>query len=513
MFSYDKLYFQYKKFYATYLEKLIPILNNYHKINRTKQYWEPIVGLYLRKLIFNYFFLQRIVSKKRFFKKANINNFNLYYNFVEFQDHSDFKKINERYFLRTKNIKVYKNYKLNKKSYIFTISNFLRIIFPYFLIKLGITRFFYQESYFKKFLRVIIYFKSFFYFSSLPFLRFKKFELDKKKIFENRLSLIKKYESKNITDPLMQNIIFFMPVNYVENFDVILEEVKKIPISDGLYVDGNEVKFDYVKIYIAELIFNKKKIFIGQHSLRIGLENFDIYSDYSKSTSDYFLTWGWKDKINSIVKFSSLRIFSSLKKYKKIQLKKIIGDLNVCYILPAYSTMGYCFSDNYKENKKAEQERINLLKKIKKQKDCKITLKPRDSSFIINDQKKFYNNFEILKKKTRMYKIFGNYNIIIFERISLGIAESISLNQPTIFYYSKNLYKQKNKKYNELLSILKKANIYFDDKNKILKILSSKQNISLWWNNKNNIKNRKVFIQRFAKCFTYNDLSKIKKLI
>ena len=36
-----------------------------------------------------------------------------------------------------------------------------------------------------------------------------------------------------------------------------------------------------------------------------------------------------------------------------------------------------------------------------------------------------------------MYKIFGNYNIIIFERISLGIAESISLNQPTIFYYSK----------------------------------------------------------------------------
>ena len=126
------------------------------------------------------------------------------------------------------------------------------------------------------------------------------------------------------------------------------------------------------------------------------------------------------------------------------------------YILPAYSTMGDCFSDNYKENKKAEQERINLLKKIKKQKDCKITLKPRDNSFIIKDQKKFYNNFEILKKKTRMYKIFGNYNIIIFERISLGIAESISLNQPTIFYYSKNLYKQKNKKYNELLSILKK---------------------------------------------------------
>ena len=65
IFGLDAFYYQiiifesdytyYKKLYSLYLDQLILILNNYHKIDRTKQYWEPIVGLYLRKLIFNDF--------------------------------------------------------------------------------------------------------------------------------------------------------------------------------------------------------------------------------------------------------------------------------------------------------------------------------------------------------------------------------------------------------------------------------------------------------------------------
>ena len=112
-----------------------------------------------------------------------------------------------------------------------------------------------------------------------------------------------------------------------------------------------------------------------------------------------------------------------------------------------------------------------------------------------------------------MYKIFGNYNVLVFERLSLGIAECIHLNQPTIFYYPKNLYKQNNKKYNELLSILKEANVYFDDKKKVLKLLNSKRNISSWWLDRNNLKNRKKFLRKFALAFDYKDLNTIKKLI
>ena len=150
---------------------------------------------------------------------------------------------------------------------------------------------------------------------------------------------------------------------------------------------------------------------------------------------------------------------------------------------------------------------------MQKQKNYKITLKPRNSSFLLKDKNKFYNKFNVLKKKSRMYEIFGNYNVIVFERLSLGIAECIYLNQPTIFYYPKNLYKQKNKEYNNLLKLLKKANIHFDDKKKVLNLLSSKASISLWWNNKKNLEIRKSFLKKYAKCFEYTDFNKIKKLV
>ena len=112
-----------------------------------------------------------------------------------------------------------------------------------------------------------------------------------------------------------------------------------------------------------------------------------------------------------------------------------------------------------------------------------------------------------------MYNVLNNNEVFLFERLSLGIAECVYLDRPTIFYYPKNLYKQKNKGYGELIHLLKKANIFFDDKNKVSELLSSKTNISNWWENKKNTENRKKFLINFAKCFNYDDLEKIKKLI
>ena len=505
MYTYNKLYFQYKKLYSSYLKKITIILNNYHEKKYSKDYWEPIIGLYLRRFITNYLFLNKI-DKIKLFKRGN------YKNVFFHKSYSDFSKDDNQFFYKFKNIDNCEYYKVKKINFLTEKINTINSIFPNILIKLGITKVFFQESYFKKNLKTLFSLKSNFYFNSLPSLKLGNYKIDKEKIFKNRLNLIKMYEVKNKQDFLLQNIVFSMPINYVENYEIILNEVKKINSSKALYIDGNEVKFDFIKFYIAELILKKKKILTGQHSLRTGLEDYDIYFDYSKSISDYYLTWGWDNKLNSIVKHSSTRIFSSLNKYKKAKVIENNG-FNICFILCSFAKIGECFADNYIENLKAEKARVDLLQKIKKQRSCKITLKPRDGSFLIKNKNKFYNKFNILKKKSRMYEIFGNYNIVVFERLSLGIAECIYLNQPTIFYYPKSLYKQKSKEYNNLLLLLKKANIYFDDKKKVSKLLSSKTRISLWWNNKKNLENRKTFLKKYANCFDFPDLNKIKKLV
>ena len=505
MSSYYKYNFQYKKLYSNYLKKLTLILNNYHDKQYNSDYWEPIIGLYLRSFIIKYHFF-RIINRKNIFRKGTSKN-------IRFNKSYDDFVINQNCtFYKFQNNSSKKYFKFKKINFIKGIINSSKTIIPNLLINLRILKVFFSESYFKKKLKNIFTIRSLLNFYSLPLFNFENYNFDKNLIFKNRINLIYLPSKQNIKDIFLHNLIISMPINYLENYDTILNEVKKIKLSDAIYVDGNEVKFDHIKFYIAELKIKNKKVLAAQHSLRSGIEDYNIYFDYLKSISNFFLTWGWNRNKNKIIPFSSTRVFSSISKYKKIK-KENNKNLNICYILCSYSGSGECIYENRIENFKTEKARINLLKKIKKIKNMSITLKPREGSFLMDNQKKFYNKFDLLKYKTRMYNVLNNYKVILLERVSLGIAECLYLNQPTIFYYPKNLYKQKNKEYNELIFLLKKANIFFDDKNKISKLLSSKTSISLWWNNKKNLKNRKIFLKKYAKCFEYTDFNKIKKLV
>ena len=187
------------------------------------------------------------------------------------------------------------------------------------LINLRILKVFFSESYFKKKLKNIFTIRSSLNFYSLPLFNFENYNFDKNLIFKNRINLIYLTSKKNIKDIFLHNLIISMPINYLENYDTILNEVKKIKLSDAIYVDGNEVKFDHIKFYIAELKIKNKKILAAQHSLRSGIEDFNIYFDYLESISNFFLTWGWNRNKNKIIPFSSTRVFSSISKYKKIK--------------------------------------------------------------------------------------------------------------------------------------------------------------------------------------------------
>ncbi len=200
-----------------------------------------------------------------------------------------------------------------------------------------------------------------------------------------------------------------------------------------------------------------------------------------------------------------MRIFSSLNKFRKVK-KVENNNSKICFMLCGLSQIGEALYDNFIENKKAESARIKFLSKIKKQKNISIFLKPRLGSFLLNENINYYKKFKIFKYKSRMYEIFGKFSLIIFERLSLGIVESIYLNQPTIFYYPNNLYKMKNKEYNEVIKLLKKANIFFDDFKKINKIISTKNGINNWWLNKQNIENREKILLKYAKSFEFKDL-------
>lgn len=505
MNTYNQLYYQQKKLYLKYIKKLILILNSVHGERYNQDYWEPIIGIYLRRFLISFLFLKNISGNKNLFKKLNYKQIHFFRNYREYSNLFDFALSREINFFKINSNQTYQKYEIKNENFKSRLINYLKIVIPNFLIKMRITKVLFFESYFKKNLKYYFCLRSALNLYPLPNLKFDNYVIEKKKIFENRLNLIFQNKKQIREDQLLKNILLYMPISYIENYKSIHDQIKKINLSDAIYTDGNEISLDYIKFYIGQLKFNKKKILVGQHSLRNGLEDYDIFFDYSKSICDNFYTWGWKNKLSFVKKFSSMRIFSSLNKFRKVK-KVENNNSKICFILCGLSQIGEALYDNFIENKKAESARIKFLSKIKKQKNISIFLKPRLGSFLLNENINYYKKFKIFKYKSRMYEIFGKFSLIIFERLSLGIVESIYLNQPTIFYYPNNLYKMKNKEYNEVIKLLKKANIFFDDFKKINKIISTKNGINNWWLNKQNIENREKILLKYAKSFEFKDL-------
>ena len=137
MSSYYKYNFQYKKLYSNYLEKLTLILNNYHNKQYNSDYWEPIIGLYLRSFIIKYHFF-RIIDKKNIFKKGTSRN-------IRFNKSYDDFAINQNYtFYKFQNNSSKKYFKFKKINFIKGIINSSKTIIPNLLINLRILKVFYS---------------------------------------------------------------------------------------------------------------------------------------------------------------------------------------------------------------------------------------------------------------------------------------------------------------------------------------------------------------------------------
>ena len=126
MYTYNQLYFQHKKLYVKYLKKLIPILNSVHGKGYNQDYWEPIIGIYLRRFLICFLFLKNISVNKNLFKKLNYKEIQFFRNYREYSNLFDFtlnKKIN---FFKIENNQIYKKYELKKKNFTLTFNKLFK---------------------------------------------------------------------------------------------------------------------------------------------------------------------------------------------------------------------------------------------------------------------------------------------------------------------------------------------------------------------------------------------------
>ena len=111
MYTYNQLYYQYKRLYPKYLKKIIFILNKLHSETHGQDYWESIIGLYLRRYIQNYLFLKNI-SKNFYLNQFRSKDVVFFRNYREYSDFNNFSSINKLKFFKKINSGQFKEYKI-----------------------------------------------------------------------------------------------------------------------------------------------------------------------------------------------------------------------------------------------------------------------------------------------------------------------------------------------------------------------------------------------------------------
>lgn len=496
-------------------------LEKYHKTNKGEVYWSIILTPWIDHLIPNIFQIWKMISNINKNSHAEVYEFEdkdfIYNNFYEakFNDNLDFNR-----WVISKIIMYQGNFKLTKKKLVVEknlnrfskIKNFgydlLNLLFKIFPsnkimidnIQLGFLNYFLLSLKLKQF----------------PFIWIE----NNYKLIPTNINLRKKiFKIKNekisLTNFIKKNIVYFIPKNYLENFNSINEAILKSywPKKTKLILTSSSYWFnDFFKIWCAnQKAENRSKYVITQHGGKFGTEKFISNLDTQLNLADTFVSWGWKNSKKNVYPFYSLR-FSKLKKINYIKKKKIIFCQN---IYPSY--FSHIDGNPFSLDEKIHNTKIanllfeNLNKELKTHYIIRYLESLKKNAYYFGQ----FSNSKILKDNGRkdFSSILDSARIFIHDKDSTTFLETMSYNIPTLLILKKGYLNKLTNNARKHYQKLEKNRIIFTNIFSASTFLNQKYiEIDKWWNKKQTQEARLNFCKSFSKTTT-NPVEETYKLI
>ena len=511
-----------EKIYQNLLINLKNNLNEIHKKNYSKKYWEILIGRWLFIFIVDVYIqwqLAEKIKKKRFDKilylnldkkkfitndtyhyhssnRFGLNKLWAHYTFIQIlkeinQDKKIFSlvKINNNFkdHYNSSNIEVskvlYKSY--NKKIILYKTYFAKKITFDFFKSNL-----FFNYFHTKK--------KIIYPHTSNQNLRkkfIKKFSASRNK-FNN---FIFKYAAQNIPKVFLENYKFleenYSKLNWPKDVDFICS-------SYGHFYD------EIFKIYTAKEVNKKAKLLIFQHGYAGIFADNDFYStNFDTKISDKYFVWGEEKKLN-YESFFYTKSVDNNKFFMNKNKNKLLIFLYWFADNPIYPLNGFI---NGAEISKKIFDSFNYFLKNTRVSISKIHLRILGKD-MTNAIKFYFKNLQIEDlKKISLKKSLKNTNLCIHFFLGTPFFESILYNKPTILLYDKVLHINFDQNFLKMLKKLKKNNIIFEDLKYATKFINKNyDHIEKWWNSKNVQNIRKEFCLKY--CKMYNSKIFYKKI-
>lgn len=518
------------KKYNYFLKEIKIFLNNYHKKNYSKDYWEQILGMWLYMFLINIYekfiiiekfnFTKKITTQEPIIKKHIVGN-----NYISarnlYQSHY-WNHLISIYLLKKlkKNVKIksiklkdfnkkFSNSILEKKIKINSFKLRLIKFFAYFfsLFKQK-SKIFVINTYLGFFLEIILQFrlnKSFFFNQSFSndYIFINKIQ---KKIREGQL--IQKQSDDKFTKIIKEIIIKNIPLAYLEEYKNICKYTNNFKWPDlpqKIFTASNNISDDIFKIWLANKKKDGSKFIFMQHGSMF-LKNFSSLDFYLKNTSDKILSWGknyglLNNKIHPLFNFKSTN-----KRFQTINQNFItlIQEMPTLYTDTLTSGMDFYDYENYlmfqdKFLKNINRENYNRIKIRFGSTDHRNSI----TNLIQYEKVKWFQLHPKLKYENRSEELHNDlknsYLAIITTISSTVFLECVSSNFPFILLIS-DYEKIINKKFIKDFKNLEYGGVIYKNPNKLANFLNSNkpEQIVSWWNSKKN----QILIHNFQKKYS-----------
>ena len=320
-----------------------------------------------------------------------------------------------------------------------------------------------------------------------------------KSIYFNREKLFKTFDNKINFESFLKNVIkYTFPKIFLENFCNLelsyrLANWPKKP----KYIFTSFPYYDELfKFYCAENYNSGSKLVITQH----GYDNIYKHDDWhvNKMFKNQ-LSWG-KNKKKGLRTFLFTKNYVEKKTYFKFEKKN-----KILIILYSFTEMEEKFPDGYLDNfsinKSIFNSTINYLENLDKPifrrneiKALQLTRYP----ILKNSIKKKYKNIKFMGVEKPFNKIILNYNLSVHLFIGTPFFESIYLNRPTIVIFNEKAHSRFDEKFKFYLKRLKDFKICFDNSKDAAKFINKNyKTLDKWWN----LPERQKLIDDFCEFF------------
>ena len=448
----DQDYRELNILYNDIISKLRDILNNYHKLEKSKKYWEICFGYWLWRFIVNYF--ERWKSIKKFlstnkkklifyqtkfdyldFLSFGIEDFNYIDSTKEFASKTlneilkeiddtniDLQIYNSISFLeKAKHIreKIFKKREKNLLSKLIFKKNNSNLKKVFFNTKLSFT-----ES-------LIVNFKLGQGFTLFPN-NLSLNEIISEKNFEpDILFRSKKYNfyKTDLENFIFNKVIEAIPILFLENYknqNLLLENLN-LPKNPQLIATANGFQGSTIySQYTANKVEQGSKLYIFQHGGAYGQFKNHFATEFEIRLADKFFTWGWRHKEE--IPFFLLKKMNMYKKNKN--RNKILLELKSNSIKPKSVEIYESQYQSYKYYTECLKF-FKIIKDTQIEKDLLIKLSPRQFDY---DEKKMFfkvnENLQYADRNKNMIRTREISKLLIFTTISTGHLEAVISNYP-----------------------------------------------------------------------------------